>query len=339
MPDLIETMAYNRDKGAPWHGKGEPVSGVMTAGECIRLARLDWGVAKVPLRLNDGGGLPVSGLCALVRTDRSVDDQTRVLGMVGDEYQPLQNWDAFKFFDAAVGQGKARYETAGSIDNGRRIWLLASVGEPIMPVKGDEVVPYLLLANGHDGRLMVHLRFTPVRVVCQNTLAMALHRSDDLPHISLRHDRTLRRRLVATGDLFGSIQRTLGNAAHLWQRMAGHKLAVRNAEHYFRSVFGGTASAEGDAELMEGTEPSGEFEPAEVVATRGLKAEAMDNFESEENQKLKIEGSLWAAYNAAVWAIDYRRRSSRDTVDDLCLGDGARLKEKAKNQAERLLSV
>ena len=83
---MIDTMAYNRAKGAPWHGKGEPVNGLMTAGECLRKAHLDWGVAKVPLRLNDEGGLPLSGLSALVRK-RSVHDQMRILGIVGDEYR------------------------------------------------------------------------------------------------------------------------------------------------------------------------------------------------------------------------------------------------------------
>ncbi len=86
MPDMIDTMAYNRNKGAPWHGKGEPVEGLMTAGECIRKAQLDLGVAKVPLRLNDEGGLPLSGLSALVRTDKPVHDLSRILGVVGDEY-------------------------------------------------------------------------------------------------------------------------------------------------------------------------------------------------------------------------------------------------------------
>ena len=338
MPDMIDTMAYNRNKGAPWHGKGEPVEGLMTAGECIRKAQLDWGVAKVPLRLNDEGGLPLSGLSALVRTDKPVHDLSRILGVVGDEYQPLQNWDAFRFFDAAVGEGKARYETAGSIDYGKRIWLLASLGEPLTPVKGDEVVPFLLLANGHDGRLKVHLKFTPVRVVCQNTLATALHRMNDLPHTALRHDRTLRRRLVSTGNLFKAIQRTLSNSADLWKRMAGHKLASRNAEDYFRSVFGGAPPKDEDADDMDGA-----LLPAlaseDPRPPTGLKAEAMADFESDQNQSLKISGTLWAAYNAAVWAIDYKRRTSRDLVDDLCLAEGARLKEIAKREAERLLEA
>jgi phage/plasmid-like protein (TIGR03299 family) len=336
MPDLIDTMAYNRTKGAPWHGKGTPANGLMTAGECIRNAQLDWGVSKVPLRLNDEGGLPLSGLSALVRTDRPVHDQTRILGIVGDEYQPLQNWDAFHFFDAVVGDGKARYETAGSIDNGKRVWLLASLGEPITPVKDDAVIPYLLLANGHDGQLMVHLKFTPVRVVCQNTLAMALHRADDLPHLALRHDRTLRRRLVTTGDLFGRVQRTLANAADLWKQMVGHKLATRNADNYFRSVFGGTPPDE-NAEDTDATQLRRDLEAEDAKPAKGLKADAMEDFESDENRKLRIDGTLWAAYNAAVWAIDYRRRTSRDLVDDLCLAEGARLKERAKKEAERLL--
>jgi len=339
MPHMIDTMAYNRNKGAPWHGKGEPVEGLMTAGECIRKAHLDWGVAKVPLRLNDEGGLPLSGLSALVRTDRPVDDRTRILGIVGDEYQPLQNWDAFRFFDVAVRGGKARYETAGSIDNGRRIWLLASLGDPVNPVKGDEVTPFLLLANGHDGRLMVHLKFTPVRVVCQNTLAMALQRVDDLLHVALRHDRTLRRRLVSTGDLFGAIQRTLANAADLWKRMAGHKLATRNAEDYFRSVFGGTPPDEENVDDMDGTQLPPDLEAEQTRPPTGLKADAMDDFESDQNRNLKISGTLWAAYNAVVWAIDYKRRTSRDLVDDLCLAEGARLKEKARKEAERLLEA
>jgi phage/plasmid-like protein (TIGR03299 family) len=337
MPDMIETMAYNRAKGAPWHGKGTAVEGLMTAGECIRKAGLDWGVAKIPLRLNDEGGLPLSGLSALVRTDRPIDDQTRVLSVVGDEYQPLQNWDAFRFFDAAVGSGKARYETAGSISNGKRIWLLASLGDPITPVKGDDVSPYLLLANGHDGQLMVHVKFTPVRVVCQNTLAMALV-DGDRRHVALRHDRTLKRRLEDSGMFFQRVLKTVEDASVQWKRMASCPIADKNAEAYFRTVFGGAPDSEVDAEDGDGAEMPAAL-AVEVNEKRllGLKKEAMDDFCSKQNRQFKIDGTLWAAYNAAVWAIDYKRRSTRDVVDDLCLAEGARLKEKAMKEAKRLL--
>lgn len=337
MPDMIDTMAYNRQKGPPWHGKGTPVDGLMTAGECIKKAGLDWGVAKVPLRLNDEGGVPVSGLSAVVRTDRPVDDPARVLSVVGDEYQPLQNWDAFRFFDAVVGPGNARYETAGAIDNGRRVWLLASLGEPITPVPRDEVVPYLLLANGHDGRLMVHVKFTPVRVVCQNALAMALV-GHDRRHIALRHDRTLRRRLVESGDLFRQILETKKSAETAWQRMAACRIHRKNAEAYFRAVFGGSPDTrvDDDADVQDGF-PERQEGADTGRPPVGLKKDAMNDFESKENSHLGISGTLWAAYNAAVWAIDYRRRTSQDPVDDLCLAEGARLKELARREAERWL--
>jgi phage/plasmid-like protein (TIGR03299 family) len=312
----------------------------MTAGECIRKAGLDWGVAKVPLRLNDEGGLPLSGISALVRTDKPTSDRNRVLGIVGDEYQPLQNWDAFAFFDAAVGKGRARYETAGSIENGKRIWLLASLGEPIAPVKGDDVKPFLLLANGHDGRLMVHVKFTPVRVVCQNTLAMALV-DGDRRHVALRHDRTLKRRLEESGTFFQRVLKTVDDAARLWSRMAGCHITDKNAEAYFRSVFGGASNTRDDEEDSDGSErPTGLLlEADDDKPVVGLKKEAMDDFGSKQNRQFKIEGTLWAAYNAAVWAVDYRRRTTRDPVDDLCLAEGARLKEKAKTEAERLLQA
>jgi phage/plasmid-like protein (TIGR03299 family) len=339
MPDGIDTMAYNREKGKPWHGKGEAVDGLMTAAECIRKAGLDWGVAKVPLRINDEGGLPLSGVAALVRTDKLISDRSRVLGIVGDEYQPLQNWDAFTFFDAAVGKDKARYETAGSIDDGKRIWLLASLGAPFEPVRDDRVEPYLLLANGHDGRLMVHLKFTPVRVVCQNTLAMALV-DKDRRHVALRHDRTLKRRLAESGTLFQRIRHAVDDTADAWKRMAACRITTKNAEAYFRSVFGGTSGLRDDSEDADAEQPGGVSPEADVDRPLlGLKKYAMDDFESKQNRELKIIGTLWAAYNAVVWAVDYRRPTSRDLVDDLCLADGARLKEKAKREAERVLAT
>jgi phage/plasmid-like protein (TIGR03299 family) len=189
-------------------------------------------VAKVPLRLDDDGALPLSGICAVVRTDKSVSDRARVLEIVGEGYQPLQNWDAFAFFDHAVGQGQARYETAGAIDGGRRIWLLAALSaDPICPVRDDLVIPYLLLANGHDGRLMVHMKFTPVRVVCQNTLAIAL-RDGDGRHISVRHDRLLRRHLGDTGEWFRTVSNTVGYAGEVWRGMAGRQMSARSADAF-----------------------------------------------------------------------------------------------------------
>jgi phage/plasmid-like protein (TIGR03299 family) len=325
MPDRVSSMMWNRQNGPPWHDKGVPVEGLATAAECIRTAGLDWGVAKFPLKVADEGGLPVPGKMVTVRTDLPSTDPRRILGVVGEEYQPLQNWDAFGFFDHVVGNRIAIYETAGAIENGKRIWLLARLPVTIQPVKGDEVNPYLLLANGHDGSLMVHLTFTPIRVVCQNTLAMAL--VEGKRRVAIRHDRSLRKRLEEAAVLLGLVNSTLKHARDLWRGMATRSMTEADAERYFRSVFGGEI------------EDEQEFETADQARRpmTGLKQRAMENFESDSNRQLHIQGTLWAAYNATIWAVDWERKTNKDRVDDLCLGEGARIKERARQQAELIL--
>jgi phage/plasmid-like protein (TIGR03299 family) len=335
MPDAVTSMAYNTENGPPWHRKGTPTKGLTTAAECIKAAGLDWAVTKVPLRIADEGGVPLSHVMATVRADLPATDSRRVLGIVGEEYQPLQNWDAFRFFDGVVGEGAAIYETAGAIENGKRIWLLAKIPTTIHIGKDDVVDPYLLLANGHDGQLMVHVKFTPVRVVCQNTLAMALHTGGG-PHLALRHDRYLKRRLESAADTIATIQATLSDVRERWSAMASHQLVARDAERYFRQVFGARERPLDNAAPDESLEP----EPTEQQRPLlGLKKVALDDFEREHNRKLRIDGTLWAAYNAAVYAIDFGRKIQRDRVDDLCLAEGAALKARALRAAEKHLEA
>lgn len=330
MPDNVTAMAYNSEKGPPWHGKGVPVRGLATAAECIRAAGLDWSVAKIPLRLDDTGGLPVPRVMATVRTDLPLHDPRRILGVVGEEYRPLQNWEAFRFFDEVVGVGAAIYETAGAIDHGRWIWLLARLDGVLRPAPADEVHPYVLLANGHDGRLMVHLAFTPVRVVCQNTLIAALQGARR--HFVFRHDRGLPRRLHEAGALVRSLLETTRAAEAEWQRMAKRRLTIPEAGRYFDLVF-----SPGQDDEDEGEPPMVELVPRRVGRPQRLKEAAWEDYGDSLNDHLGVAETLWAAYNAAVWAVDWVHRSQRDRVEDLCLGDGARLKERALTLARRWL--
>lgn len=148
----------------------------MTAGECIRNAHLDWGVAKVPLRLNDEGGLPLSGLSELVRTDRPVHDQTRILGIVGDEYQPLQNWDAFRFFDAAVGDERHGTKRQGQSTTGKQIWLLASLGEGthVRPLADDARRSRVLSSLSYSSRSTSPSRAIVISPVLKSAVATIL---------------------------------------------------------------------------------------------------------------------------------------------------------------------
>lgn len=159
----VETMFYVRE--TPWHGLGTMVQEAPDSANALRLAGLDWDVIQKPIMTEDG--LPVPGFKANIRsTDR------QVLGVVTDRYKIVQNEEAFAFTDALLGEG-VTYETAGSLQNGRRTWLLARLPQRYI-ISGDEITPYLVFMNSHDGTGAIKAAMTPIRVVCQNTLNLAL---------------------------------------------------------------------------------------------------------------------------------------------------------------------
>ena len=157
----VETMMYVREK--PWHGLGTKVEEAPNSADALRLAELDWEVEQKPVYAE---GVMVPHYKANVR---STDG--KVLGIVTDRYRVVNNSEAFAFTDALIG-GDVRYETAGSLSGGRRIWLLAKM--PEAKVAGDAVEPYLCFTNTHDGSGAVKVCMTPIRVVCNNTLNCAL---------------------------------------------------------------------------------------------------------------------------------------------------------------------
>ena len=159
----VETMFYTRTK--PWHGMGTCVEEAPDSKEALRVSGLDWNVIQQPIQTNNGLGIP--GYRANIReSDRSV------LGVVSDRYKVVQNRDAFSFTDALLGEG-VTYETAGSLQGGKKIWLLAKLPEKYV-IGEDEINPYLVFMNTHDGTGSIKVAMTPIRVVCQNTLNLAL---------------------------------------------------------------------------------------------------------------------------------------------------------------------
>lgn len=161
----VENMFY-AGRQVPWHGMGTQVEEAPTSEDAIRYAGLDWEVLQKRLYTEDG--MRIEGSYANVRSSDG-----KPLGVVGNRYQIVQNIDAFKFTDSLLGEG-VRYETAGSLNEGRTIWLLAKMPDKYT-ILGDKVDPYLVFTNTHDGSGAVKVAMTPVRVVCQNTLNCALH--------------------------------------------------------------------------------------------------------------------------------------------------------------------
>lgn len=158
----VETMFSVREK--PWHGLGTIVAKAPTSKEALELAGLDWTIDGLPVFDSKGRQIP-----GYVANTRSTDD--KVMGIVSGRYKVVQNVDAFAFTDALVGDG-ITYETAGSLNGGKRIWLLGKMPERY--ILGDKFEPYICFTNTHDGSGSVRACMTPVRVVCNNTLNMAL---------------------------------------------------------------------------------------------------------------------------------------------------------------------
>lgn len=159
----VETM-FSGNRVVPWHGLGEIVEGTLNSQEAIRKAGLDWNVNAEPIFTEEGYEIP--NYKANIR-----DRDKKVLGIVTNKYKIVQNSEAFDFTDSLIGEN-CQYETAGSLNGGKRVFLLAKM--PTEKILGEDVDPYLCFTNTHDGTGAIKVCMTPIRVVCQNTLNMAL---------------------------------------------------------------------------------------------------------------------------------------------------------------------
>ena len=163
MAHEVETMFSTRV--TPWHGLGNVVSEAPDSRTALQVAGLDWNVLQKDVYTQEGFYIPGYKL-------NYRDSDFQQLGIVTDRYKVVQNVDAFRFTDDLLGAG-VKYETAGSLQGGRRTWILAKLPEQYI-IAGDKITPYLLVMNSHDGTSSIKVCMTPVRVVCNNTLNLAL---------------------------------------------------------------------------------------------------------------------------------------------------------------------
>ena len=220
----VETMFYTRQK--PWHGLGTMVQEAPTSKDALILAGLDWQVIQKPIITEDG--IPISGFKANLR-----ETDNRVLGVVTDRYRTIQNHDAFAFIDSLLCEGDT-YETAGSLQNARRVWVLAKLPQRYI-ISGDEITPYLVFMNAHDGTGAIKAAMTPIRVVCMNTLNLALStakRSWSTNHVGdIRGKLEDARYTLLYADLY---MQELGKAIDKLNRQ---KLSDRKVYEYIDALF------------------------------------------------------------------------------------------------------
>jgi phage/plasmid-like protein (TIGR03299 family) len=279
VPSLVETMFSVRKQ--PWHGLGTVVNQAPHSEAALYLAGLDWAVKQ---RRVEVSGLAVEGYWANVRSDTGA-----VLGIVGKRYRPVQNSEAFMWTDALIGSGEVRYETAGALQGGRTVWLLARLNEE-RKVLGDEVAPYLLFTNSHDGRAAIRVVITPVRVVCWNTLNIALSRA--------------RRRL----DRSWSVAHLVG----LFDRLDGAREALGLARRYLADL---DETAKLLADKIIGEDRWQEIVNQLIPLPEGAKERQRQNVDALRKDLAarirapdlaEFEGTGWAAVNAVADYVAHR---------------------------------
>ena len=336
LTDGRANMAYTGR--TPWHSLGQNIEGAFDAETALREANLDWEVEVAPLFHNDYvvntvgttgegdlldpvGRFKKSTKGQIVRRVDTGDE----LGVVGPKYSPLQNKDAFAFFDGVFGEGKARYETAGYLGKGERMWLLANMtaNDPIEIIPGDEVNKYLLLTNDFTGNYSVIGSFTPVRVVCNNTLTAAV--KDIIKGgntVRVKHVGDVANRLNFAGEVLSAAGVFYDEVKDLFQSFARKQLNGEQTRNYIHhSLFDDnkeTKSRTKKVDMVEGLMHTG----------RG-------------SDIAGVRGTVWGAYNAVTEYVDHvkeYRGGAAKKLEASQFGTGRNLKTKALRLGAEMVS-
>ena len=298
---------------APWHKLGTKLENPATAAEAISAAGLDYQVELVSLVTE--AGTPVPRRKGVIRSD-----SRQVLGSVGTSYVPVQNADAFSFLNSVVADGGLRYHTAGALGKGERVWMLAKLPGSIRVKNSDDVTDkFLLLHNSHDGSSCLRVHFTPIRVVCQNTLSIADRYGRGMG-ISIMHKGDLETKVHEAQKVLGLANRFYDDLQPKIDLLAGHFPTHEQLQQFFSTLY---------------PDPS---EGGNSTRAENVRAELFRLFDEGIGQDIRgIRHSAWAALHAVTEYVDHKRttrgRSDLDRtskrLQSLWFGSGARLKQQA----------
>ena len=283
------SMAYVGE--TPWHGLGKRVPADVSTQQMLVAAGLDWTVEKKPLFFNTETGPVLTKSRALVR---STDN--KVLTVISEQWNPVQNIEAFEFFNDFVSAGDMEMHTAGSLRGGKMVWAMAQIKDSFELFGGDKVEGYLLFSNPHEFGRSIDIRFTPVRVVCNNTLTMALDKD-------ARHAVRLNHRSHFNGDQVKMVLGVAGDRLQAYKKQAQFlgqkKYNKETIVEYFNRVF--PSMSKDEVKLSKTALPiSRQAEDAMAV----VHTQPGANF---------AEGSWWQAFNAVTYMTDHTLGRSRDS--------------------------
>lgn len=319
----------------PWHTLGNKLDHAANLNEALEAGGLDWTVTKVPIAPIDAPNTKIPHRVAVVRQDRQPDDPGRVVGVVHPGFEPLQNRQGAMIFDALMGQGQPIYHTGGYLKNGEVIWLLAKLPRDIR-VRGDDVLEtYLLFTNSHDGSVAIDIRLTTVRVVCQNTLSMALHKNTA--------GKVFRRAHNGSYDLIKEEARTFfqfsveqsKDAEALFTRLAGKPCSDEDFQSFLNRLLPDPtkpATANRNPSVLQGFE-------TRMETIRNTRSEVMNVHQEgiPSRQIPPAESNWWGALNSVTAWSDHLQTTESDRYAHVLFGNGDKLKSAALTRIQATL--
>lgn len=319
MVNGVAQMAYAGS--TPWHGLGTKVSNDLTPQQMMQKAGLDWDVNKVDAFVEVNGEKIKTGQSALLRSS-----DNSILTNVGPDWNPVQNSTAFEFFSEYVMAGDMEMHTAGSLKGGQNVWALAKIKESFDVFGDDTVESYLLFSNPHIYGKSVDVRFTPVRVVCNNTLTMSL---GEAAQRSVR----VGHRAVFDGD---TVKTTLGIASEKFakykemaQFLGSRKASAEALIEYYNGIFPNTSRKEDKI-------------GSKVEAYDDLSRNAKLCYDALETQPgaQYAEGSWWQALNSVTYITDHvQGRNAENRLHSQWFGMNQARKVKAAETAVELANA
>jgi phage/plasmid-like protein (TIGR03299 family) len=309
MAHAVEQMMF---AGAtPWHGLGNKVDSDIGIEDAIVAAGLDWEVGLKDLFTGEGTPVPARA------TYRKSDDS--ILGVVGPRYTPLQNKDAFDWFQPFLDANECSIHTAGSLHSGQKVWVLAQLNRDSSEiVPGDEVGKFILLSNSHDGTTAIRVGYTPIRVVCANTMAMAHSKGSGSQLIRIRHTRSSQKNLEQVRDIMDNINVQFEATAEQFRFLASKNFNQADIRRYVKTMLG-----------IEGT-----LDEDIKTRTRNILDEILTLVEGPKQSATGVRGTWWAAYNGYNEYLNYNKGRTEDNrLDSLWFGQNANDNVKALTTA------
>lgn len=308
MAHAVENMFSVRE--TPWHNLGKVLGDAPTLADGLIQAGLDWDVILKPVEY-DGIAIPHLGNVVVRQSDN------KPLGVVGPQWTPLQNSQAFDWFAPFLESGLCKLETAGSLHGGKVVWVMSRITTGDMKIDdGDEVRKYLLLSNSHDGSQSVRVGFSPIRVVCANTLGMA-HRDSASKLLRIRHTQGLHYTLNMVRETINAADQAFNATAEQFRKLSRLGINQLDLKRYVVQVI---AANPNDTTAQEETKIKEIIDMA--IHGRG-----------NEGRKL----SLWTAYNGITEYLNYNSGRTADTrLDSLWFGKANNLSQYALDVAIQL---